>query len=573
MGLRKKFLFIFTIITIIIVGILNYVLKGSHETLIEGEVVRLGDIITQQIVSDRLAYSKIVEKLQADGFGTSFESHMKKGYIPLPAQFVRAVSKHTKKNKRNIYSYQLISSWNLNKEQGLVTDFDNWAWEKLLTQEKLFKSEDSRKNINPRDWKTVYRIEENESGRKIMHLMSADPASSPSCISCHNGYEKKESLIEIRKLQGLTPGKQWEQHELMGAIKVSVPLDDVIESTSHIQKSATMIISVALIISFGIIISLFYYDVINPLLGLAAVMKKISNQNFTTDMNKFSSKGSGEVNQLSEEFKLMVNKIQVHQGELQDKNKQLEIHTEQLKESELELISQKEQLESLNLDLEQFAYRSSHDLKAPLSTIKGLANFIAEDIENRDLDEALANIKKVNYNVTKLETLVVSILDLAKADLGDEKRTLVYMNNIIDDIEKKFAGIIDLKKVQFTQHIISNSILIQEARIIQIMENLILNSIKYSDPEKDLQTVHIEVKNSDEFHLLTIADNGLGIPEKFHKEVFTLFKRFHPDNAEGTGLGMSLVKRHIDQLDGEISFTSSEEGTTFKIKIPIIKEV
>jgi signal transduction histidine kinase len=68
-----------------------------------------------------------------------------------------------------------------------------------------------------------------------------------------------------------------------------------------------------------------------------------------------------------------------------------------------------------------------------------------------------------------------------------------------------------------------------------------------------------------------VSDNGIGIPEKHQAEVFDMFKRFHVEKSTGSGLGMALVKKHIEYLKGDISFTSSKDGTVFTITIPMGK--
>ena len=234
------------------------------------------------------------------------------------------------------------------------------------------------------------------------------------------------------------------------------------------------------------------------------------------------------------------------------------------------IIEKNDLLCRVNEDLEQFAYRSSHDLKAPLSTVKGLARFIKADIDSGNLEEARANTVKVENQVSKLENLVIDLLNLAKADLTNEDRTAVDFQTMLRDIEDQLAEPIAKNDVVVETHVkTARSIFSQKTRILQILENLILNAVKYSDPEKEKRWVKVDVTQNTEFFQITVADNGIGIPKDKQQDVFQLFKRFHPGRSDGSGLGMSLIKRHVDRLGGKISFDSSPEGSTFNLSFPL----
>jgi len=109
---------------------------------------------------------------------------------------------------------------------------------------------------------------------------------------------------------------------------------------------------------------------------------------------------------------------------------------------------------------------------------------------------------------------------------------------------------------------------IQRATIQQVLENLISNAIKYSDPEKTNRFVKVEVSDSNGSILIRILDNGLGIPKKYDDEIFGMFKRFHKSSSFGSGLGLYLVKKNVEKINGEISFQRRSEGSVFTIVLP-----
>lgn len=109
----------------------------------------------------------------------------------------------------------------------------------------------------------------------------------------------------------------------------------------------------------------------------------------------------------------------------------------------------------------------------------------------------------------------------------------------------------------------------QKSRIALIVENLLSNTIKYQDLEKEKSVVRISTEKSGNNIVLSVEDNGLGIPEEREKEIFSMFKRFHPKVSFGSGLGLYMMKKSADVLGGQIEYEKSELGTKFKLLMPL----
>ena len=201
-------------------------------------------------------------------------------------------------------------------------------------------------------------------------------------------------------------------------------------------------------------------------------------------------------------------------------------------------------------------------------TTIGLASCIYEDIELGDLEEAKENTKKISEHVGRLENLIVDILNLARADLEKTSEEPVDLIEVVDQIKLRLQiNSIDNGVDIQTKIPPSLGLCISKTRIAQVLENLISNGIKYSDPKKKDRFVKISAsKDSGKIEIL-VEDNGLGIPEQFNEEVFSMFKRFHPEASFGSGLGMYIVKKHIVNMGAEISFESSPKGSVFKILV------
>ena len=330
-----------------------------------------------------------------------------------------------------------------------------------------------------------------------------------------------------------------------------------------IRKTVSFIlmtlIPLVLIISFFNIISITYLSrtISSSIRNLTLLLSSKPESNINLD-DELEIKTSGELKAL------------VIAARQRIKNDLLNIENSiELKEI---INTQTASLQQANDELAQFAYRASHDLKSPLSGAKSLAHFVIEDIKAGDIEEASQNALVIYQQMEKLETLVVDILLLAKAEIGNEDRNIIDFNQLIVDMKERLTWLMQDNPCTLKTTInLSVPIKSEKARFAQIIENLISNGLKYYDRNKDAPFVHCDIFNEQENFIIIVTDNGIGIPQKHQSEVFDMFKRFHADTSSGFGLGMALVKKHIEYLNGEISLQSSAEGTAFKIIIPMDK--
>jgi|GEM_PF-390564 len=235
MGIRGRFVLVTILIALAVGGSSFYILEKSNEELLEMNAVRIADIVSSQVAADRAAYTAdIVGKLKAEGTGASVHSAEEEGFIQLPAQFVLNVSNRVAEKAGDLYSYSLLSGWNINPEQGMDDDFEQWAWERLLEQDEAFRAQGPPPE-GGYPWKSVYRFE-TINGGPVLRYMSADPASAEACVTCHNKWELKPEMMAVREKAGVAPGKQWELHELMGGLRVDVPVNEVAAAASHARN-------------------------------------------------------------------------------------------------------------------------------------------------------------------------------------------------------------------------------------------------------------------------------------------------------------------------------------------------
>ena len=155
---------------------------------------------------------------------------------------------------------------------------------------------------------------------------------------------------------------------------------------------------------------------------------------------------------------------------------------------------------------------------------------------------------------------------MAKADIDDEKIQEINFTRIVEEVFQLNNVLSQKNAVTMSKNIsITEKWLFPHVRILQILNNLISNSIKYCDFDKKEKFVDITIKESLDQLEITVKDNGTGIPYDDKEEVFAMFKRYHSNKISGSGIGMYVLKKHVDALGGEISFESNNQGSCFNI--------
>ncbi|MEM7558368.1 MAG: HAMP domain-containing sensor histidine kinase, partial [Planctomycetota bacterium] len=228
-------------------------------------------------------------------------------------------------------------------------------------------------------------------------------------------------------------------------------------------------------------------------------------------------------------------------------------------------------LERTHGELQSFVYRTSHDFKSPLLGIKSMVRFIKDDIESGEKEEALSNVQRIEKNIDVLEAVVSSTLQLAKTDLAEERLEDIELDSLIGEVESRLKEFAQERNVslQVSDQVANMAIKTDKQHLLAAIENLVSNGIKYSRENHQDAVVRIDASEDEGVLRLVIEDNGIGIPEEYQSQVFQMFKQFHSDRSEGTGLGMYIVKRSVERLQGEVSLESSKDGTRTTILLPV----
>jgi len=240
------------------------------------------------------------------------------------------------------------------------------------------------------------------------------------------------------------------------------------------------------------------------------------------------------------------------------------IDMDDIKEKELELKELTEELMISNKELQQFAYITSHNLRAPVANLRSLTwLFDKEGIseKNKSLFEKITlSIDKLSITLDDLNEILSSRVHKTE---GNEKVLFAkeltdVMQSISEEIREMDAGI----SYDFSK---AGDICYPRKVIHSVLLNMLTNAIKYRK-EKEKPLIHISTEEDKDFVILTIRDNGKGIDmNKYGNKIFGLYQRFH-ENTEGKGLGLYIVKSQVEALGGKIAVESMvNKGTEFQV--------
>ena len=213
-----------------------------------------------------------------------------------------------------------------------------------------------------------------------------------------------------------------------------------------------------------------------------------------------------------------------------------------------------------------FSY-ASHELKSPLTSIKGYAELMQLNmLEDGEYNQALDSIVK---QTDLMNRLVEDMLMLARLEHFEiEKQTLTVAEDVLKEVLKSFEPLSIEKNIRIHADMNTFKCMIDPLDLRKLFKNLIENALKYSEPNKE---IFIKLYQESEKMVFNIVDQGSGIKEIHQSRVFERFYRIEKDRpTSGTGLGLAIVKHIVLKYHGQISLNSQfEKGTTFNIKIPM----
>ena len=238
--------------------------------------------------------------------------------------------------------------------------------------------------------------------------------------------------------------------------------------------------------------------------------------------------------------------IKKAQHALEEKNKSLEKYIES------------------NMQLENFAYLASHDLKAPIRTILGFTQILSKQLHDRMVDKERQYLDYIMKGAKGMDELIHSLLEYSKVNSQKINKESIRLYELLDGVLEDLRANIEEADAEIILSSIPKAIFGDHVQIRQLFQNLIANAIKFRKKEEAL-FVEIKAFEEKKHWRFEVKDNGIGIDESSHHKIFQLFRKLHsPKDYEGTGIGLALCKKIIELHDGEISLKSElGKGTTF----------
>lgn len=238
--------------------------------------------------------------------------------------------------------------------------------------------------------------------------------------------------------------------------------------------------------------------------------------------------------------------LKEHLNELDEKNRQL-----------------KKYIDS-NLQLENFAYIASHDLREPLRTIRNFAELLKNRYAHQLDESAINHINLIVNGASQMNNLVEDLLTYSRVNTENHSIEPINSKELLNEVLFGLESYIRETGAKVKIKELPKVIYANPTKMKQLFLNLITNAIKFRKPEVPSKVI-LSMKDFGDYWKISVADNGIGIRKEFQKQIFMLFKKLHSNGEHpGTGLGLAICQKIIEQHQGNIWVESDEgQGTVF----------
>jgi len=245
-----------------------------------------------------------------------------------------------------------------------------------------------------------------------------------------------------------------------------------------------------------------------------------------------------------------------------------------VRERTLELTYALEKEKELNEMKSRFVSIASHEFRTPLSAILSSTSLVEHYTKPEQEEKRKKHVDRIKSSVRNLTSILDDFLSLEKLEQGKVEAHSIGFNlkEFIEDAIEEMEGMLKRKQQKINFHFAGEEEIHQDKKILRnVLLNLLSNAVKYSPEGKE---IHVSAEVKDGKVTLSVRDEGIGIPAEAQKHLFDKFFRAkNATNIQGTGLGLNIVQRYVELLDGTIGFTSKENfGTTFIVDFPKIKK-
>ncbi|MEO1615462.1 MAG: ATP-binding protein [Planctomycetota bacterium] len=411
--------------------------------------------------------------------------------------------------------------------------------EYLLVADELLSVFDQAGQTNLADTELVrMRVAAVEIRRLAMHAMQAT-----------RGFMYYENVVMAGQISEFS----YYAKRLQDTMRAKLERNRINQVMASSQTFLTTTLSCALACILALIVSSrLYSSIVNPISELTSSFRKLADgQSLETIPGTSRNDEIGKMSAAAQVFS--------------EKNLETEQLLSRQKQLASELDAKASSLEEINSELDNFAYVASHDLKAPLRGIRNLASWVREDSKDDISNESRRHLLLMESRVDKMESLLTDLLEYSRIGKLDQASETVDIQSLLD-ATVEMLDVPDGLRIR----VFGNNLVVESAAtpLRQVVLNLLTNAVKYNDKGADGR-ITVRCTEQDKFIRVSVSDNGPGIDTKHYARVFQMYQRLATQGVEGSGMGLAMVKKHVEQRGGSIELDSKVgQGATFTFTWP-----
>lgn len=235
----------------------------------------------------------------------------------------------------------------------------------------------------------------------------------------------------------------------------------------------------------------------------------------------------------------------------------VEARTEELRKSLLDL-------SRTNEELDNFVYTASHDLRSPVVNLQGIQQVLKNSVKDRATPKELEYLRLMDVSIERLNRTIVELANIAKVTREHQLTEVLFFSDVYHDVLTDVAPLVEKTHAKIITDFGVDYISYPHAHLKSILYNLLSNAVKYHSPDRS-PVVKITTFKDEGKICLSVTDNGLGLDQAEVNKLFHMYKRLH-NHVEGSGVGLTMIRRIIENQGGKIMVTSRKgEGSTFTV--------